>query len=72
MCGVVGRILPIAEAYEFFWLLSSVAKRYTPADLPVESRQCAKLVREQFRDGISLTGREARVYGAHKPNFPVR
>ena len=64
ICGVVGRILPTAEAYEFLWLLSSVAKRYTPADLPVESRQCAKLVRERFRDGISLTGREARVFAA--------
>ena len=64
ICGVVGRILPTAEAYEFLCLLSSVAKRFTPADLPVESRQCAKLVRERFRDGISLTGREARVFAA--------
>ena len=59
-CSVVGRVLPPADATLLFQYLVIVAKPYGITKLPVDSCQHRSLVRRRFRNGVSLTGREAR------------
>ena len=61
-CGVVGRVLPLEDAYGLFRYVATMAPRYKVADIRVDSKQYCSLVRRRFRKGISFTGPEAREF----------
>ena len=59
--GVIGRALKSDERHTLLLHVATVARRYTPSDLPPNSRASILEVKRRFQQGMSFTGREARV-----------
>ena len=61
LLGVIGRTVPWQYKHELLKVIASVANRYDPGSLPLDSKEHMRLVRVRFQAGISLTGHEAHI-----------